>query len=137
MEKISDLFEEINYYKQIKKNTKKFINHYNLTVYPVKKSQIQTYLPFECYLGVVYLIKNNSIIEFNSNLCARDNDSQRSPKYRCLSTIHSIDISDVIDFMNPDTFLNTDEIISSDIEKTINFIVALIKTDFKLYVQNA
>lgn len=86
-------------------------------------------LPIQAFYGTVFLIKNNSIFEFTSSYTIYHT-------YTGLVTVHNLDMSDVSGFKDASNlFYNMDELKSTKLSKTLNFMIALIKNEFKLYIK--
>lgn len=142
------LISDIRERRQLVRNAEAFINKRNLTEYPIRKNYAAEELPISTTLGTTYLIKNNSILEFNSNvvdgryydrLCIEQCLDEHilfgpvpDPYYVCRIILHHVDLSDVSNFVRTDTFTK-EEIISYSAEQTINFISTLVQTGFKIY----
>lgn len=99
---------------------------------------ISDHLPSCVYYGTCWLIKNNSILQINSGDVYESIDI-RLPSMRvhwqCVVTVHNLDLHDVSNFANTDTFNGMDELTSQNSEKSNNFILALINNGFKLYTR--
>jgi hypothetical protein len=136
---LKQLAADINRRNKIDKNSALFIIDKKLQKYDLRKNFANDDLPSEVILGSVYLIKNNSIVEFYSHLTNDVVDVRFSqnpdPYYRCVVTIHNMNRSDICDFANTNMFENMDELISHSIDRTTNFLTTLIKTGFDLYLK--
>lgn len=93
-------------------------------------------LPLQSHWGKMFMIKNNSVIEFYSYYTNEDLDLSRSrphvePHYKCSVNVLRLDPNDVIDIY--DVFTDN-EMESRSLDKTLNFIMALVKSGFDCYV---
>lgn len=94
-------------------------------------------LPVQAYWGTMYLIKNNSVIEFYSYYCNDDRDLLHSrpyvePQYKCSINLKHIDYNDVKDVHSAFT---DDEMESHALDKTLDFVMVLIRTGFDCYIK--
>lgn len=142
-------YDEVSRRKKIMKNANQFILDRKLIKVQLHgKNFIEKHLPTNVVLGTLYAIKNNSIFEFNSMYANNDlpDDTARVEYYmyqsRCINihykstvTILNLNIKDVGGFANANQFLDMNEMISYDMQKTINFLVALVKNDFDIYIK--
>lgn len=109
----------------------------------LRKQVSPSMLPTAAYYGTVYAIKNNSIVEFYNYFANEQIFSERTGYiseectqfYRGVCTIHNMNISDIESFSNKTAFEDMDELISHDLDRTINFLIALLLNGFVLYVQ--
>jgi hypothetical protein len=133
---IKELLQEINANINIRKDAKLFIQHKNLQLYPTPEDFTKDDVPATIAYGTLYLIKNNSIIEFSSAIVMKNIDI-RMPSmdsfYECLVTIYNLSIDDISEFQNVDSFVGMDELVSHDIDKTIDFFTVLVQTGFGMY----
>ena len=137
---IKELYNDINKRNKINKNASLFIANYKLKeLTKIKKGVSISDLPHDTQLGVVYLIKNNSMFEFYSFFCNERRDIRFSEVpdlyFKCIVTVHNLNYSDIGDFVNADSFIGMDELISHDINRSLNFMMALISNGFKMYVR--
>jgi hypothetical protein len=93
-------------------------------------------LPLQSHWGTMFMIKSNSVIEFYSYYTNEDLDLSRSrpyvePHYKCSVNVRKLDPNDVKDIY--DVFTDT-EMESRSLDKTLNFIMALVKSGFECYV---
>jgi hypothetical protein len=152
---INDLINDINLENKICRNGLAFIDKYKLKhvkidnsaggykdkekeekrLQAVLRNVTKDLLPLEAYHGNVFLIKNNSIAEFYSWFTTESCSIFAKPStfYKCVVTIHNMDISDIGDFTNADAFIDMDELISYDLDKTLNFMIAMIRNGFLIY----
>jgi hypothetical protein len=141
------LMHEINDYNKISQDSLLFIVHNNLKPFSVGYNPGISDLPLETYLGVIYLIKGNTIIEFNTCHCydtvpIYHADWQKifiPDKGYFIRTeviVHNIELADIKEFNSPQTFIDIDGMISYSSVKTENFIVALARSGFDIYVKN-
>lgn len=134
---VKRLIKDINANIRIFHNGDKYIEINKLTVCD-NNIVINDHLPQCVYYGSCWLIKNNSILQVDSNSVYESCDiriSEMKMGWRCVITIHNLDLTDVSDFQNMDSFRNMDELVSNDSDKSNNFIIALIKNGFKLYTR--
>lgn len=128
---IKQLHKDLDREYKIKKNAKVFILDRLL-----KETDLND---TNCTLGTIYMIKNNSILQFyqyytNENIDIRVNE-QLDFYYKCMITIHNLHQNDISDFNNSSKLSELDEMISYDREKINDFIKALRDSDFKIYIK--
>ena len=112
------------------------------------KTFLEKHLPTDVTLGTTYAIKNNSIFEFWSGLATDElPENQEHIEYamyknrpftmhhKMVVTVHNLNISDIGGFANANQFIGMTELISYDLQKTTNFLIALLKNEFELYVK--
>lgn len=139
----SEVENEIARDKKIKKNVKLFIIDRKLKEYEMDRLHADS-LPKEAYYGSIYLIKGQTIFQVTSQpeleLIIDPNDNWRSLfndkviRYKSVVNAHNVFIGDVNEFANPKQFVDMNDMISYDLQKTFNFITGLIKNKFKVYI---
>lgn len=146
---VKQLFKDINRQNKIDKNANLFILANKLQKFELRKNFANEELPIETHLGTIYLIKNNSILEFYTyctNSYQNDISSKTmeqysyfnykpDPYWMCTVTVHNMNRSDIGDFVNADMFTDMDELTSADIDRSLNFMIMLIKSGFSIYVK--
>jgi hypothetical protein len=134
-EYLTVLKNEINRKARIYKNSKLFVLDKKLIPFEHTKNISKDELPIEAYFGTIYLIKNNSILEFYSYACDDKNTFRNDElDYKCHATFHNMNYSDVGEFNNADNLVSMGELVSYTMDRAINFMLALIKNGFKLYL---
>jgi len=146
------LTAEINRKNKISRNAKAFVIDRKLVeikitdivggIYTPRREELllknisEQSLPTEAFYGIVFAIKNNSIIEFYNYFPTESRNLFRPPEtyYKGVVTVHNLDIADVADYTKSvNQFIDMDEYISYSIDSTINFLIAFVKFGFKLY----
>jgi hypothetical protein len=142
MDFIQELKTDIIKYKKKCKNSQNFIKDKSLVQINLKN------VPINIYIGVLYLIKNNTIIEINNIFSINNIDNNTKSKYieyifyktppitatyKSIITFINIELNDISNFNNTSQFLEKDEIITYSTENTNKFISILIKNGFLLY----
>ena len=55
--------------------------------------------------------------------------------YKCVITIYNMNYSDIGDLVNANMFINMDELIGYNMDRSLKFMQALIKNGFTIYVR--
>lgn len=129
--------------QKIKKNTKLFIIDRKLKEYHMDRESVDC-LPAEAYYGTIYLIKGQTIFQVTSQpeleLVVDFSDNWRALfhdkvlRHKSVVNAHNVFIGDINEFANPTQFINMNDMISYDLQKTFNFIMGLIKNNFNIYI---
>lgn len=104
------------------------------------------HLPHNAYYGTVYLLKNLTIIEFCTMVTDELPDDPQyieyvmfghkmPPSIKTTVTFHTLNIEDFGSLKTASQLFKQD-LISYNLDKTIDFMCALLKNDFKLYIKN-
>lgn len=130
MDYLDKLELDIKKHNDIYNNPDKFIKSRNLVQHPVMRF-VEEELPANFYMGKYYLIRNKGIIEISNSIVFKTTDLLFSNvgenKWECVVTFHNV-TSEELNGMDI-----SDDIISYNTEHTTKFILALIKSGFKLY----
>lgn len=140
---LNQIQKNIEREQKIKKNVSLFIIEKKLTEYKIDKI-IPDSLPVEAYYGTIYLIKGSTIFQITSepelDLIVDPFENWRSlfndriMKYKSIVYVHNVFIGDINEFSNPKQFVDMDDMISYELQKTHGFIMVLVKNKFKIYV---
>ena len=127
---VLELIRSINERIRRGKNAKEFINYHKLIEYKGKD------LPYKWIWGTFYLIKNNSIMQITSGP-AQVNVSRSIPWFKeiwtCTVTVHNLHLVDVGEFENTSMFVDMDELVSTNMDRSENFLMTLIRAGFNMY----
>lgn len=130
---IRDLILDIQREQEIKKNRNLFISD--------RKLKAVNYISLEAYWGTLYAIKGQTIFEFATLPCYESIDIRMSDiadfYFKTIVSAHNICLEDLDVFSNPKQFEDFDHMESIDSTKTNNFIEALVKNKFELYVRES
>ncbi len=140
---IRSLQKNIDRDAKIKKNPKLFMLDRGLVEYQMNRMHVDD-LPIESCYGTIYLIKGQTIIQVTTQpeleFIVDPMDDWRAlfneKVLRLKTTIntHNIFVGDINEFSNPSQFINMDDMTSYDSQKTLNFVMALVKNKFKIYI---
>lgn len=128
---IKALIRDIQREQNLKKNKELFIAD--------KKLKAIDHLPLEAFWGTVYAIKGKTIFEFTTLPCYDSIDIRMSEKdcyFKTIVTTHNVNTEDLNEFSNSKQFEDMDDMESIDSTKTTNFMLALVKNKFVLYVKD-
>lgn len=106
--------------------------------FPLKKISDE-YLPLAALMDRVYLVKKNSIIEFNNCLTYESRDIRWMPPEitrKTEVTMCHIDTLDIMDYLNIEHIKTGEEMTSHDVDKSLNFMKVLLKIGFSLYIRD-
>lgn len=134
----NEIKKEIDRNKKIAKNSKLFILDKQLVEYKMRSISYDN-LPNEFFYGTVYAIKNNSIIEFTTAPVYTkysmlvDEITEYEPE--TVVTFKNLILDDLNEFKDTSQFKDIDEMISKDSTTTSNFLLALLRNKFLLYLR--
>jgi len=134
---ISQLLSDISKTNKIKKNAFLFTLNRNLVKYDLVRTAPLDKYPIEIYYGTCYLIKNNSIFEFDTHPideCPDIRSGDKHTGFKTLVTVHNLDLTDVGGMNSVEAFVDTDEMTSYDLDQTHNFMHALFRTGFDFWI---
>jgi len=135
---IKELIRGIKKEQLIKENVDLFIASKNIKEYPMK-ILASDYLTLKAYWGTVYAIKGKTIFEFTTLPCYESIDIRMSGAdcyFKTVVTTHNVAVEDLNEFSNSKQFEDMDDMESTDSTKTTNFMLALVKNKFILYVKD-
>lgn len=136
---IKKLVKEINFNNNICKNSSLFKEKCNLKLLCSSNFIKKGLFPLETMIGTFYMIKNNSIFEFRNGLGTYTQDPRYEEYeilYKSIVLFKNINIGDIGDFSNAESFLNMDKLVSYSVSKTLNFVTALYNLGFEIWIRD-